>query len=130
MTCASSAECGPSVMKQAGLYGSPGLEVALAKGLNAHVVKATYVLTLGSTAAGATRTGKGNELSGKVQAQLGLLAGQTRIAFRTPGASAKGESASTICTANFGDNAPQAKVAMWCWPWALRWRAAAATSRW
>ena len=109
MTCASSTEGGPSVMKQAGLYGSPGLAAALAKGLNSRVVTATYVLTQGSAAADATRTGKSNELSGKVQAQLGLLAGQTRIAFRTPGASAKGASASTSCTANFGDNAPPAK---------------------
>ena len=105
----SSTEGGPTGMKQAEIYEAPGLEVALAKELNAHVVKATYVVTLGSAVADATRAGTRNELSGKAQAQLGLLAAQSRIAFRTPGANAKGESASTSYTANFGDNAPPAK---------------------
>ena len=105
----SSTEGGPTGIKQAAIYEAPGLEVALAKELNAHVVKATYVVTLGSAAADATRMGTRNELSGKAQAQLGLLAGHSRIAFRTPAANTKGESASTSYTANFGDNAPPPK---------------------
>jgi hypothetical protein len=40
---------------------------------------------------------------------VGLRAGQTRIAFRTPSASAKGESAPGGYTANFGNNAGPAK---------------------
>jgi len=50
-----------------------------------------------------------NSYQGSAFAQVGLLAGQSRIAFRTPAASSKGESASRGYTANFGSNASPAK---------------------
>lgn len=118
----------------------PGLEVALAKELNAHVVKATYVVTLGSTKAANSSTYKaavkelkyttaGLQLSSKDRdadgrpatdkivtthsasafAQVGLLAGQSRIAFRSPGANTKGEKVTGSYAANFGNNAWPAK---------------------
>lgn len=100
---------GPSGKMQADAWKIPGIEVALAKELNANVVKAYYVVTLGST----TARKEVNFTSTKVDviglfgvteqtrdvkqvvgtstsfAQLGLLADQTHIAFRTPSGNAK-----------------------------------------
>jgi hypothetical protein len=116
----SSTEGGPSAMSIADTYGLPALEVELAKELNAHLVKATYVVTLGSASATAKSSYAGtnsalgttsftNSYSGKAFAQVGLLAGQSRIAFRTAGANGKGESTPGGYAANFGKNASPAK---------------------
>lgn len=116
----SATEGGPSGISIGEIYGLPGLEVELAKELNAHLVKATYVVTLGSTKATAKSSFAGsnsalgttsfnNSYTGTAFAQVGLLAGQSRIAFRTPSASAKGESPPGGYTANFGSNASPAK---------------------
>jgi hypothetical protein len=107
----SSTEGGPSVISIGEIYGLPGLEVELAKELNANLVKATYVVTLGSAKAAVDRfsSTSHNSYTGSAFAQVGLRAGQTRIAFRTPSASAKGESAPGGYTANFGNNAGPAK---------------------
>jgi hypothetical protein len=83
---------GFSLMTAATFYKLPGLEVALAKSLNAQVVKAFYVVNIGSTTAG--RGGSWltpNTLGGTASAfaQLSLLADQTRIAFRSPTGNAK-----------------------------------------
>lgn len=93
---------GYSLMTAATFYKLPGLEVALAKSLNAHVVKAFYVVNIGSTTAGHGRswglatsnfgaTGTRTTFRGTASAfaQLGLLAEQTRIAFRSPTGNAK-----------------------------------------
>lgn len=89
----------------------PGFEVALAKELDAHVVKVNYVVTLGTTSAAVDRFSSShqNVHTGTAFAQVGLLAGQTRIAFRTPSASTKGETASRGYTENFGNKAAPAK---------------------
>jgi len=107
----SSTEGGPSVISIGEIYGLPGLEVELAKELNANLVKATYVVTLGSAKAAVDRfsSTSHNTYSGSAFAQVGLRAGQTRIAFRTPSASEKGESAPGGYTANFGNSASPAK---------------------
>ncbi len=107
----SATEGGPSVISIGKIYGLPGLEVELAKELNANVVKATYVVTLGSAEAAVDRfsSTSHNSYTGSAFAQAGLRAGQTRIAFRTPTARKKGESAPGGYTANFGKNASPAK---------------------
>lgn len=116
----SSTEGGPSSISIGEIYELPGLEVALAKELNANLVKATYVVTLGSTKATAKSSYGGSNAAmgttsfnqsytGQAFVQVGLLAGQSRIAFRTPAANAKGESAPGGYTANFGNNAAPAK---------------------
>jgi hypothetical protein len=85
--------------------------VELAKELNANLVKATVVVTLGSAKAAVDRFSSTthNRYDGKAFAQVGLRKGQTRIAFRTPQANAKGESAPGGYSANFGNNAGPAK---------------------
>ncbi|MFA7263773.1 MAG: hypothetical protein WC068_12195 [Caulobacter sp.] len=78
---------GPSVTSIAGIWKLPGLEVKLAKALNANVVKAFYVVNIGEAFADRKRalgarivtTGEGS-----ASAQLSLVPEQTRIAFRTP----------------------------------------------
>lgn len=107
----SSTEGGPSNISTGETYALPGLEVDLAKELNANLVKATYVVTLGSTKASVDRFSSTarNNYTGSAFAQVGLLAGQSRIAFRTPTADAKGESAPGGYTTNFGNNASPAK---------------------
>lgn len=116
----SSTEGGPSSITIAEIYALPGLEVDMCKELNAHVVKATYVVTLGSTKSAVERftgthqdirgnTGFSSTHTGNAYAQVGLLAGQSRIAFRTSAAKTGGESSSGSYTANFGNNAPAAK---------------------
>ncbi len=107
----SSTEGGPSGIGIGEIYGLPGLEVELAKELNANLVKATYVVTLGPTKAAVDRfsSTSHNTYTGSAFAQVGLRAGQTRIAFRTPSASAKGESAPGGYAANFGNSASPAK---------------------
>ena len=107
----SSTEGGPSGISIGEIYALPGLEVDLAKELNAHLVKATYVVTLGSTSASVDRFSSisHNKHQGTAFAQVGLMAGQSRIAFRSPSANAKGESAPGGYTSNFGANASPAK---------------------
>ena len=78
---------GPSTMTIGGIWKLPGLEVKLAKELNANVVKAFYVVNIGEAYADRKRalgirivtTGEGS-----AAAQLSLVPDQTRIAFRTP----------------------------------------------
>ncbi|MEO6996007.1 MAG: hypothetical protein ABI273_20565 [Lacunisphaera sp.] len=83
----------------------PKLEVELAKELNAHVVKATYLVTLGSAKASTSgrmfRAGSANSGSsvtnthtGRVFPQVGIRATHTRIAFRTPTGNPKGQTTS------------------------------------
>ncbi len=116
----SSTAGGPSGVSIGEIYALPGLEVDMSKELNAHVVKATYVVTIGSAKAGVERfTGTHQDLqgnsgftsthTGSAFAQVGLLAGQSRIAFRTSAAKLAGESSSGGYTANFGNNAGAAK---------------------
>jgi hypothetical protein len=107
----SSTEGGPSVISIGEIYGLPALEVELAKELDANLVKATYVVTLGSAKAAVDRfsSTSHNTYTGSAFAQVGLRAGQTRIAFRTAAANPKGESAPGGYTANFGNNAAPAK---------------------
>lgn len=105
---------GLSVRKQADAWKVPGLEVALAKELNANVVKAYYVVSLGKADAkrstgysvsqhsgfftdssGALNMGSWRQLdrtvtgTGGAIAQVGLVAEQTHLSFRTPGGNAK-----------------------------------------
>ena len=116
----SSTEGGPSIVSTAEIYALPGLEVDMSKELNAHVVKATYVVTLGSTKSGVERftgthqdtqgnTGFASTHTGSAFVQAGLLAGQSRIAFRTSAANTRGESSSGGYLNNFGNNAGAAK---------------------
>jgi hypothetical protein len=83
---------GPSLTSIQSTWKVPALEVQMARALNAHVVKAFYVVTLGQATASRKRdriatgpespgqsSGQGSAL-----AEVGLLADQTRIAFRTP----------------------------------------------
>lgn len=102
---------GPTTTTTYGTDELPSLEVALAKELNAHVLKANYVVTLGSTSAAVDRFSSSyhNTYTGTAFAQVGLLAGQSRIAFRTPLANTKGEAASRGYVDNFGNNAAPAK---------------------
>jgi hypothetical protein len=82
---------GPSGTSIMTIWKLPGLEVALAKALNAHVVKATYVVTLGTATADRSRGlfARIEEGKGSAHAELGLLEDQSRIAFRTPNGNAK-----------------------------------------
>jgi hypothetical protein len=93
---------GFSLMTAATFWKLPGLEVALAKSLNAQVVKAFYIVNIGSTTAAHGRswgsatgafgvTGTRTTFTGtaSAHAQLSLLADQTRIAFRSPTGNAK-----------------------------------------
>jgi len=107
----SSTEGGPSGISIGETYGLPGLEVDLAKELNANLVKATYVVTLGSAKSELDRfsSTSHNRYTGTAFAQVGLRAVQTRIAFRTPSANPKGESSPGGYVANFGNNASPAK---------------------
>lgn len=107
----SSTEGGPSGITIGEIYALPGLEVELAKELNANLVKATYVVTLGSTSASVDRfsSTSHNKYEGSAFVQVGLQAGQSRIAFRTPDANTKGESAPGGYATNFGNNASPAK---------------------
>jgi hypothetical protein len=106
---------GPSTISMGNAWKVPGLEVALAKELNAHVVKATYVISLGTTTAKrststnyafnagfdvlgnsvdrVTRTTTGNATA---YAQVGLVPDQSRIAFRTPGGNPKWQKVSMM----------------------------------
>ena len=74
------------------IYGQ--LRADLAKGLNVHVVKATYVMTLGSTSAAGHRFSgtTHNKYTGAAFVRVGLMAAQSRIVFRSPSVNAKGES--------------------------------------
>ncbi len=93
---------GPSVTTFGNAWKVPGLEVAMAKELNAHIVKATYVVSLGKTEArrstssnfqanaGFDALGRGYNLITRTTtgdansfAQVGLVPDQTRISFRT-----------------------------------------------
>lgn len=104
---------GPSIMSLGNAWKVPGLEVALAKELNAHVVKAYYVVSLGKAEAKRSTSFSTSEHSGfftvggdlymgnyttfdrtvtgkgRAFAQVGLLADQSHIAFRTPNGNAK-----------------------------------------
>lgn len=104
---------GPSIMSQGNAWKVPGLEVALAKELNAHVVKAFYVVSLGKAEAKRSTSFSTSEHSGfftsggdlymgnyrtldrtvtgkgKAFGQVGLMADQSHIAFRTPNGNAK-----------------------------------------
>jgi hypothetical protein len=111
----SSTPGGPSAITMGNAWKVPGLEVALAKELNAHVVKATYVISLGTTSAKRSTSSSytpyagydvfGNSVSmvtrtttGDAQAfaQVGLVPDQSRIAFRTPGGNAKWQKVSML----------------------------------
>ncbi len=93
----SSTEGGPSMTSIATIYQLPGLEVALAKELNAHVVKATYLVTLGKTTAGISgRFTDFNTHAGEAFVQVGIRADQSRIAFRTPNGNAKWQSIARV----------------------------------
>lgn len=104
---------GPSIISMADAWKVPGFEVALAKELNANVVKAFYVVSLGKadakrktsfstsqhsglfTSGGNLYSGNYTTLdrtitgTGQAFAQVGLVADQSRIAFRTPTGNAK-----------------------------------------
>ena len=110
----SSTPGGPSKMGLGNIWDLPGWEVGLAKELNAHVVKATYLVTLGTATShisngftnkdelgvlflsngnlylGKNVTTKTTTGTGNAHAQLGLYPSHTRIAFRTPGGKTKG----------------------------------------
>lgn len=105
----SSTPDGPSATSLQSTWGLPALEVALAKELNAHVLKATYLVSLGTTAVKighsfgseyvSTFQGLGQAYtktvssSGDALAQPGLLPLQSRLAFRTPDGNAKWQTA-------------------------------------
>ncbi len=104
---------GPSITLAGNAWKVPGLEVALAKELNAHVVKAHYVVTLGKTTVKRTvdyvtliqgvddikgpamgpigTVGMGKRVGGTAEnhAQAALIPDQTHIAFRSPNGNAK-----------------------------------------
>jgi hypothetical protein len=84
---------GYSLMTAATYWKLPGLEVQMAKSLNAHVVKAFYIVTLGQTSVKSSASSIGSRESGEgstvVVAQSGLLPDQTRISFRSPTGNAK-----------------------------------------
>jgi hypothetical protein len=97
MGMASSTPGGPSLTSIGTIYQLPGLEVDLAKALNAHVVKATYLVTLGSTTASiGGRFTHFNEHTGTAFAQVGIKADQSRIAFRTPNGNHKWQSIARV----------------------------------
>ena len=75
---------GPSIVSIGGTWKLPGLEVKLAKELNANVVKAFYVVNFGEASADRKRVLGESEGEGSAMTQLSLVADQTRIAFRTP----------------------------------------------
>jgi hypothetical protein len=111
---------GLSITRQSNAWKVPGLEVALAKELNANVVKATYVVSLGKAEAGRSTNFSTSEHSGfftyqgslyagnyrtldrtvtgtgSAFAQVGMIADQTHISFRTPGGNAKWQKVSMI----------------------------------
>lgn len=78
---------GPSTVTIGTIWKLPGLEVKLAKELNANVVKAFYVVNIGEAFADRKRQ-LGSRIvttgEGSAAAQLSLVPDQTRIAFRTP----------------------------------------------
>lgn len=85
---------GPSMVTTGRIWTLPSLEVQLAKALNAHLVKANYVVTLGEASVTKKRTLGGTHADvvdgrGTASAQVGLLADQTHIAFRAPNGNAK-----------------------------------------
>jgi len=100
---------GLSIMQQSNAWKVPGLEVALARELNANVVKAYYVVSLGKTTAtrkigyetisgevitaygswNATRRVKTTGGSSSSYAQAALIPDQTHISFRSPNGNAK-----------------------------------------
>jgi hypothetical protein len=85
---------GPSMFSIAGGWKIPGYETALAKELNAHVVKATYVVTLGKALAKRKRSfASGSSqlitATANAYAEPSLMAQQTHIAFRAPNGSGK-----------------------------------------
>ena len=97
MGMGSSTPGGPSLTSIASIYELPGLEVDLAKELNAHVVKATYLVTLGSTTASISgRFTEFNNHTGTAFAQVGIKADQSRIAFRTPNGNHKWQSIARV----------------------------------
>jgi hypothetical protein len=115
---------GPSIIQQGNAWKVPGLEVALAKELNAHVVKAYYVVSLGKAAAkrhtdfsvsdhsgfftasdGSLMMGNYKTLdrtvtgTGTALAQVGLVSEQSHIAFRAPNGNAKWQKVSMLAHA-------------------------------
>jgi hypothetical protein len=84
---------GYSLMAAATYWKLPGLEVQMAKSLNAHVVKAFYIVTMGQTTVKSSLITGGaidmGNASTTVLTQPGLLADQTRISFRTASGNAK-----------------------------------------
>ncbi len=94
---------GPSIMSVGGNWKIPGMETALAKELNAHIVKATYVVTLGratskrsrqlnihsSSMAYGTHSSEVITATANAFAEPSLLAEQTHISFRTASGSGK-----------------------------------------
>jgi hypothetical protein len=94
---------GPSTMSIGNSWKIPGMETALAKELNAHVVKATYVVTLGRATSKRSRTlnihsssmAYGTSASEVITAtanafaEPSLLADQTHISFRTANGTGK-----------------------------------------
>jgi hypothetical protein len=106
---------GPTAFTMGNAWKVPALEVALAKELNAHVVKANYVISLGTTSAKRSTSSSytpyagydvlGNSYSlithtttgdANAFAQVGLVPDQSRIAFRTPTGNAKWQKVSMM----------------------------------
>lgn len=90
---------GPSVFNVTDNWKIPGLETALAKELNAHVLKATYVVTLGKAMAKRKRSfapGSSQLITATASAyaEPSLMAQQTHLAFRTANGSGKWQKAS------------------------------------
>ncbi len=93
----SSTEGGPTPIKGSAVYKVPDLEASLARQLNAHVLKATYLVTIGdmdmsashqygmssSDGGRTTDTTIDTKTHAAVKAAMGLREGQTRLAFRT-----------------------------------------------
>ncbi|MEP7349758.1 MAG: hypothetical protein ABI668_07370 [Sphingorhabdus sp.] len=79
---------GYSLMNAATFWKLPGLESQMAKTLNANVVKAFFVVTLGQATVESSASSNAYRTSGEgsttVVAQSGLLPDQTRISFRSP----------------------------------------------
>jgi hypothetical protein len=94
---------GPSATSVGDNWKIPGMETALAKELNAHVVKASYVVTLGkamskrsrsltihsSSMAYGTSSSDVVTATANAYAEPSLLAEQTHISFRAPNGSGK-----------------------------------------
>ena len=111
---------GPSAMSMTNAWKVPGLEVALAKELNAHVVKAYYVVSLGKAEAKRSTSFSRSEHSGfftsggdlymgnwaqwdrtvtgrgQAFAQVGLMADQSHISFRSPTGNPKWQKVSAM----------------------------------